>query len=435
MSASQQVVSRGRYLVMWDVSVLLASTLVFLVFLILLMRIVFPQGELLGGVVSDWSSPSVEVDERGRAEIAASGIGTIGSFMAHLGDVRYDVKIRPADSVAWSSASKGDLLRNRDSVQTFSKSRARVDFTTDNELRIGQNSLVVFRSGSADPFLERREPAVVVMDGELAGTVNAEYGSFGVQLPAGLVELTAEDRPNAAVNFRVGVNPDDSSTIAVYSGQADINIAGEHFLVPANHGLTISKDGRSAGARALPSLPPIRTPNDNTVAKYLEVPPRVRFRWGRVSNAQNYRLEIARDAGFEEVLVDEYLNDTSFTHGNLAPGDYYWRISARSGWVQGPASLQRRLSVVRDAVPPLLELQPIQRVAAGKYVLRGRTASNAKVYVLGQSVKTSGNGNFEYLFNPGPGTQTIVVESIDAVGNVAYGSQVLHVPGSSGGSD
>ena len=90
-----------------------------------------------------------------------------------VGDVRRDVKIRSADSIAWINASEGNTVGNRDAVQTFNNSRARVDFETDNELRIGQNSLVVFRSGAADPFLERHDPAVVVMSGELSGTVNA----------------------------------------------------------------------------------------------------------------------------------------------------------------------------------------------------------------------------------------------------------------------
>jgi hypothetical protein len=103
--------------------------------------------------------------------------------------------------------------------------------------------------------------------------------------------------------------------------------------------------------------------------------------------------------------------------------------------MQGPASTARRLSVVRDAVPPLLELRPIQSAANGRYLLRGKTNPESSVFVLGQSVETSAAGEFEFPFNPEPGTQSIIVESIDAVGNVAYSSQILHVPGSSGRSD
>jgi hypothetical protein len=83
----------------------------------------------------------------------------------------------------------------------------------------------------------------------------------------------------------------------------------------------------------------------------------------------------------------------------------------------------------------MLELRPAEEVMAGRYALRGKTVPGARVFVLGQPVETSPDGDFEYLFNPEPGTQSIVVESIDPVGNIAYGSQVLHVPGYSGRSD
>ncbi|MCP4301269.1 MAG: hypothetical protein GY783_11840, partial [Gammaproteobacteria bacterium] len=213
------------------------------------------------------------------------------------------------------------------------------------------------------------------------------------------------------------------------------NIAGDHFRISAEQGLTITEDGRTTGAKALPSTPTIRAPNHNGIAQYLAAPPRVKFGWGEARNAQNYRLEIAEDRNFEEILVDEYLDDPVFTHGNLSSGDYFWRVRARDGWMQGPASTPRRLSVVRDAVPPLLELHPIQSAPDGRYVLRGRTNPESSVFVLGQSVETSAAGEFEFIFDPEPGSQSIVVESIDAVGNAAYSSQILHVPGSSGRSD
>jgi len=425
----------GKSLPLMDVGVLIAALIIFLIFITILIRFAFPVGTRLGDIHSSDNAALVEDSEVGRIDVAGNSIKSFGAFVAQLGDVRRDVKIRPADSVAWTSASEGAAVHNRDAVQTFQNSRARVDFTTDNQLRIGQNSLVVFRSGAADPFLERREPAVVVMSGELSGTVNNDFGAFALEFPSGLVELTADQQTGEAVNFRVGVNPDQSSTISIVSGEADVNIAGEHYRVSASQGLTITEDGRTSGARALPRVPAINAPKNNAVAKYLETPPRVNFRWRDVPDARNYRLEIALDRGFEEIVVDEILNASSFTHGNLSSGDYFWRLSARDGWLQGPATSARRLSVVRDAVPPTLALRPIQEMAAGRYSVRGKASPGSVVYVLGQLTETNQSGEFEYLFNPKPGTQSIVVEAIDAVGNITYSSQVLHVPGSAGRSD
>ena len=418
---------RTRYLGLIDIGVLLTAVGVFLCFLILLIRFVFPQGARLGDISPGGDSALLGAGERGGFGIAGDAMDKFGDFIAHLADVRREVKIRSADSIAWTDATEGVSVRNRDAVQTFANSRARVDFTTDNELRIAQNSLVIFRSGAADPFLQRRDPAVVVMEGELTGAVNAEYGSFGVELPVGVVVLKGDGDTGDAVDFKLSINPDKSSTIAIYAGEADVNIAGKHYRVTANQGLTIAEDGRTAGVRALPALARIRLPGANAVAKFRDIPPRVEFRWGNVDGAQNYRLELAKDARFEEILVDEYLRDAAFTHGNLAAGTYYWRVSARSGWAQGPATAPRRLRVVADTEPPLLELNPIEQVVAGAYQLRGRTSRDATIYVRGERVPTAADGSFEYVFEASPGSNPIVVEAIDAVGNVAYNSQIFHV--------
>ncbi|MGB5346956.1 MAG: hypothetical protein WBN23_12390 [Woeseia sp.] len=422
---------RRRFLKMFDIGVLLVALLIFFIFLQVLLRVVFPQGARLVDMATIEEPAGSAAAGSGSIEIAGAA-GDFNIFKAFLGDIRRDVKIRPANSVAWTSARKGNEVRDRDAVQTFSNSRARVDFTSDNRLRIGQNSLVVFRNGAADPFLARREAAAVVMEGELSGEVNADYGAFAIEFPVGIVELTADASSTGPVNFRVGVNPDKSSTIAVYSGRADINIAGEHFQVSANEGITFTAEGRTAGVTALPLQPVAREPQNNSAARFLSMPPRVAFSWGDVANANLYRLEIASDAEFQDIVVDEALERNSFVHGNLLEGDYYWRVSARNGWVHGPVTAPRRLRVVQDNAPPTLELLPIERLADDRFLLRGSTARNARVFAFGKPVSTTPDGRFEYQFEPAPGTQTIVVESVDDIGNTTYRSQLLHVPGTAG---
>ncbi len=425
---------RRRYLGLLDVGVLLLSLLVFFVFLLMLNRILFPEGARLGDLASLSGSGPQAIDQRGEISLAGDAIDGFGAFIAQLGEVSREVKIRPADSVAWTDAKIGSPVNNRDAVQTFANSRARIDFTTDNDLRIGQNSLVIFSSSVADPFLQRRDPAVVVMEGQLDGSVNSEYGSFAVALPAGLAVLSADESGKAA-DFKLSVNPDGSSTIAMYAGLADVDVAGKNYQLAANNALTVAEDGRTTGVKGLPTRPNVRSPRRDSIARFRDMPPRVKFEWGRVAGAQNYRLELARDRNFEEILVDEYLNDTTFTHGNLPAGEYFWRISARNGWIQGPGTEPGRLRVVRDAEPPQLELEPIQQMVAGNYELRGKTSPDAKVYVRGEPVKISSVGTFSHLFAAAPGAQAIVVEAIDTVGNVISNSQIFYASNNSSGSD
>jgi hypothetical protein len=272
------------------------------------------------------------------------------------------------------------------------------------------------------------------MEGQLDGSVNAEYGSFAVELPAGLAVLNADESGSEA-RFKVSVNPDGSSTIAMYAGMADLSLGGSNYQLAANTALTIAEDGRTTGVKNLPSLPRVRAPRSNSTVKFRDMPPRVKFEWGAVAGAQNYRLELARDRDFEEIVVDENLNQSSFIHGNLAAGQYFWRVRARNGWIQGPATESRRLRIVRDAEPPQLELEPIQQMVAGRYEVRGRTSPDAKVYVRGEPVEISSGGTFSHLFSAAPGAQAIVVEAIDTVGNVVSNSQVLYARNNLPGSD
>ncbi|AIY43618.1 hypothetical protein LT85_4460 [Collimonas arenae] len=65
------------------------------------------------------------------------------------------------------------------------------------------------------------------------------------------------------------------------------------------------------------------------------------FSWAEVGNAQAYHLQVASDAGFSHLIIDESaLSAPQFTAGKLALGDYFWRVATivenASGRDQGP---------------------------------------------------------------------------------------------------
>lgn len=63
------------------------------------------------------------------------------------------------------------------------------------------------------------------------------------------------------------------------------------------------------------------------------------LRWSGVVGAEAYRVELARDAGFNEVVLAERLDATSLAPREaLAPGAYHWRVASIEGSEQGPFS-------------------------------------------------------------------------------------------------
>jgi hypothetical protein len=55
--------------------------------------------------------------------------------------------------------------------------------------------------------------------------------------------------------------------------------------------------------------------------------PSVRIRWNAQPNITRYRLQIALDEQFGDIVVDRAVNGTEYVVRELAPGRYFWRIA------------------------------------------------------------------------------------------------------------
>ncbi len=95
-------------------------------------------------------------------------------------------------------------------------------------------------------------------------------------------------------------------------------------------------------ARPQPPIP--LSPNDAQLFRG-EQP---ELKWSASSDAVSYRLQIASDEAFENLLVDQSeLTGTQFDTGDLSsPGDYYWRLySFNAAGEQGPVSDSRHWQI------------------------------------------------------------------------------------------
>ena len=102
-----------RFLEALDIGVLLASLLIFLLFITLLIRVVFPEGTSLGDVSSRSGASLLVGDRTADLDVESGAAGTLTDFIAKLGDIRKEVKIRPADSVAWQTARQERAKESR----------------------------------------------------------------------------------------------------------------------------------------------------------------------------------------------------------------------------------------------------------------------------------------------------------------------------------
>ncbi len=412
-----------RFVLLSEATMVAACMLVFFGFLTALIRAFFPQGTSL--IVDPDTNIFAATSWSGEVEL---GIDSEGGdvdtlFAGEILKIQRNVKHRGGNTLAWKDATVGGKVVRNDAVQTFARSTAVMEVDNHSRLTIGENSLIVFDQREADPFLADSSSVLVMIDGELSGTLSGADKSrfrFGVTLPNSDITLQPR-RPGDDVEFVITVNDDKSTTVNIHKGSAQIvGRDGTLKTIGDQQSITIDSSGSRFWVSTLSPAPKPTGPSNNSSATYRNVPQQIQFKWNAVSNADRYRIVIARDPEFSDRVVDDNIVGTTFTHGALGAGTYYWTVRSLVGWSQSEQSPVRRLQVIQDTNPPVLELEPPpDAILAGAWRLRGRTDADATVFIDEIPVEHV-NGRIDHSIILKPGANLIVVKAFDAVGNLSY---------------
>lgn len=343
--------------------------------------------------------------------------------VAMLAGTRRLVKDKRSDGIAWRQSESGMVLGDRHSVQTYERAGATISFGARNLLQLGENSLIVVRDPKADRASTASRASMVFLEGQLDGRLgDPALDELEVVTANGSTLLIPERAGNA--DFQVTVNPDATTTFSVYGGPAEVTSGGRTVALQPNQSVTVTGSMPPELPQALPGRPRPTAPATGAVYRYRSLPPRIRFRWSGEQEA--YRLVIARDPELRDVVYDERVRADEFTHGNLDVGRYYWRVAGLAGWAEGPPSATRKLETIRDGEPPALHVSFPERPVHGEsFVLRGTVEPGAEVFIGNRSVPTSGSGEFEYALDLRRGPNVVVVEAVDAAGNITYRSTLV----------
>jgi len=407
-----------------------------------LLNAIFPTGTSLKSLISQQGSlDPAGSRSAGRRQLRLDG-GDLdaadptlsGDLAAMLSVARNTVKSKPAEGIAWRTAKVGHLLYDRDAVQTQKRSSAIIAFDENARLDMGENSLVIIKKLNQDPVHREKRSFMVLVDGELRGQM-AKSSTDSVYLEidtAAGAKVKTRSGPSAKgpVDFKVTVNPDKSSTISVYSGTAVVSAQGKTVTVGVNQSAVVALDQAPLNPKNLPDPIRLKKPSDNGFLQYRDLSPKVRFAWHANEVADTYHFVLARDSSFKEVITDERVPNTRFSHGNLRKGTYYWKVSAIDHTTEGHFSPVRQLRIQQDSQPPQLKVSfPPSTIFGGRYTLKGKTEPGARVYVGGKRIKTSRDGRFRHNLMLRPGINVIVVEAFDSVNNMAYKSQRVNRKG------
>ncbi|HEX7314634.1 MAG TPA: PQQ-binding-like beta-propeller repeat protein [Pyrinomonadaceae bacterium] len=102
------------------------------------------------------------------------------------------------------------------------------------------------------------------------------------------------------------------------------------FLFAMHGGSDIHAQKKSGGkVKPGAKLLPTPTPDPNQAKKPVatQVPPSILVRWQGKPGVNRYRLQLATDEKFEDVVFDQAVEGRQYVVKDLPPGNYFWRVA------------------------------------------------------------------------------------------------------------
>ncbi|NNE44193.1 MAG: hypothetical protein HKN12_08280, partial [Gemmatimonadetes bacterium] len=272
---------------------------------------------------------------------------------------------------------------------------------------------------------------LLVFGGELrarlaGGSQGGEAMQIRLRTPTGETRIGGGSRGDEPATVQITVAEDSSSTVTVLEGTAEVIVGEEAVDLGKDEVVMLDKGGSVSKPLKRPDTPRLSGPEEPRTYSYRSRTPRIDFQWNSAPNVVSYRWVLARDRGLQDIVDEETLKGTSLSREGLAPGRYYWAVYGLAGSLESEPSRIRTVELVKDEeAPSLVVAWPDAEVSTKSYRLTGVTEPGAQVFVESVPVTPGEEGRFEIDLDLVPGANRVVVESVDAVGNSSYESQII----------
>jgi uncharacterized membrane protein len=332
-----------------------------------------------------------------------------------------DVEVQRANQSGWNRAREKQALYNGDFVKTATDASAEVLFSDGTVYRIGPDSL-----------LEVHREARTGRDAS-SGEVKVKIGQVNVYTAVNPSTVVTEAaRAEVEHDSRVGVEvaDDSATTVATYSGRAEVTGAGgDRVALGTRQAVSAAPGGALSERLVVPEAPALERPAANALVN-LDETRRVELDWRPVPGSTGYELQLSRS----RLFAASNLEFTNRRAGNAAvlkvikPGTYYWRVATlgsgrlRSEW-SSPRSfraLERQgVEALGDSTPPRLEVQRPTQIG-NFFLVQGVTEPGVTVTINAEPVEVASDGTFRKAVALNhEGWNTIVTRATDPFGNTS----------------
>jgi hypothetical protein len=243
---------------------------------------------------------------------------------AKLRSMNPDVRARPAGG-SWNAAASGMPLYSNSSVNTRAEGRADVEFADRTRVFLAPNTLVVIYGTANQTRVSKTPPAAVEIE---SGEVKA--GLAALRGATVEVAIKGGGRVSAASRDTVVERKGERTTIAVFSGNAGVTAGGKSVQVPTNFGSRFVGTTPPIPPRPLPPAPAWAAGGTDPIALAPAGKGEINATWAPVSAAISYRIELARDETFNDLIAREEVpaGIVAFRAEKLPAGTYYLQVRA-----------------------------------------------------------------------------------------------------------
>jgi hypothetical protein len=172
------------------------------------------------------------------------------------------------------------------------------------------------------PSPEERQVKIEVLSGGIVADVRkaGQLGKFEASTRVAVASVRG-------TQFRFGVTEEGGAQLETLEGVVAVAPANDPTAQPvevtAGHGASVSAEGKVSPPSVLPAAPQVTSPQKGALNADQ------RFEWQAVTEAANYRVEVARDADFMVDAQAVVVNATTVSWTDPLPkGKWFWRVTA-----------------------------------------------------------------------------------------------------------
>jgi hypothetical protein len=256
------------------------------------------------------------------------------TYYARIAELNNSVDVKAKTGVVWEKAKLEMKLEQEDSVRTYDRSTAKVDYANGSSIAIKPNTLIVI--GRTNHQLDKR---IDLEDGSIQTRLmgSATPYKMTIHTKAGVIEIKAPDKPNQESRLETKIEGKELK-VRVSEGTAT--------LLPSNpkmKPIQIHQQQVIAASPEKPTKPLIAAPAAKPRPLELMSPQKdarvrvnpqdaqpIAFECQNLGSDVYYIWEMASDESMQNILLKQTTQEPQLKVNYLDLGTVYWRVVAES---------------------------------------------------------------------------------------------------------